>query len=139
MSSDETTQEFKVVDKRRFDEDGKKNESTSENVAKESPKSQEPKKEPVKEEAYQNAVELNFSSFIMSLATQTMMLLGEIPHPETNLTTVNIEAARQTIDILAILEEKTKGNLNDAEDKLVQEILASLRIAYVNKVNSNPK
>ena len=74
-----------------------------------------------------------FSSFLISMATQTLMLLGEIPEPETNQTIVNLEAARQSIDMISILEEKTKGNLTADEAKLMGDMLASLRLAYVKR------
>lgn len=76
---------------------------------------------------------LDFASFVLSLAHQTIVLLGEAPNPETNLVAANLEAARQTIDILAILEEKTVGNLSAEEKKLLEEVLAGLRLAYVKK------
>ena len=82
------------------------------------------------EEDKKTTPEVDFSTFLVSLATQTMMLLGEVPNEHVE---VNIPAAKQTIDIIAMLEEKTKGNLNQQEEKLVSEVLSSLRMAYVNK------
>lgn len=77
--------------------------------------------------------EVDFSSFVISLATQVVIHLGEIPHPESNQRVENFEAARQTIDILALLEEKTVGNLSQDESHLLKEALTSLRMAFVNK------
>jgi hypothetical protein len=80
---------------------------------------------------------VDLSTFIVGLGTQTMMLLGEIPDPQSGeKLTVNLPAARQTIDIIALIQEKTKGNLTADEEKLVQDVLTSLRLAYVNKAKS---
>lgn len=77
---------------------------------------------------------VDFASFVMSLATQTLMMLGEIPNPETKLTSMNLGAARQTIDILDMLEIKTQGNLSAEEKRLFVELLPSLRMVFVEKV-----
>jgi hypothetical protein len=78
-----------------------------------------------------NEPQLNFSAFLMGLATQTMVCLGEIPDPTTNQKAKNLPVARQTIDVLSLLEEKTKGNLTSDETTLFTEILSSLKLAYV--------
>jgi hypothetical protein len=111
----EDEKSFKVIDRRGSSE-------------------QEPQK--VQEKQEQKVVEpsaLDFASFVLSLAHQTIVLLGEAPNPETNLIATNLEAARQTIDILAMLVEKTVGNLTDDEKRLLEEVLAGLRLAYVKK------
>lgn len=82
----------------------------------------------------QENLSVDFSSFVISLATQAMMLLGEIENPETKERAVNTEAARQTIDILGMLEDKTRNNLSADEQKLLGDVLASLRMAFVSKV-----
>lgn len=86
-------------------------------------------------------MEIDFSSFVVSLATQAMMMLGEVPHPESGKRGVNMEAARQTIDILGLLEDKTQGNLTDAEAHLLSEALTSLRLAFVGitKASQTPR
>ena len=78
--------------------------------------------------------QVTFSAFIMGLATQILVCLGEIPDPMTNQKSKNIMVARQTIDVLALLQEKTKGNLTPDEDKLLGDMLGSLRLAYVEAV-----
>ncbi len=75
--------------------------------------------------------EINFSSFLMGLATQAMVCMGEIPNPVDNKTEKNFPVAQQTIDILSLLEEKTKGNLTEDESRLFSEILAALKLSYV--------
>ena len=78
-------------------------------------------------------VEMNFSSFVVSLATQALMLLGEIDPPEGVELKVDRNAAKQTIDILNMIEQKTKGNLEKEEASLLQEIIHNLRITYLRK------
>lgn len=76
---------------------------------------------------------VEFSSFVVSLATQALAMLGEISHPDLQGVPINLEAARETIDIIAMLEQKTAGNLSESEVKLVTEVLSSLRLAYVRR------
>lgn len=75
--------------------------------------------------------EINFSSFVMSFATQALMQLGVIPPPDGVSVPKDPQAAKQTIDILAMFEEKTKGNLDEGEAKLIKEALHSLRMSYL--------
>lgn len=140
--------EFKVVDKRRFSEDG---EESPESIAAadtksvEQPVSEEPESknselrgdslDGEQEEAKGVPQSVDFSSFIVSMATQALMMMGEIPNPESKTTSMNLSAAKQTVDILGMLEEKTRGNLTGEESELISEVLVSLRMAFVNKVN----
>jgi hypothetical protein len=78
--------------------------------------------------------EINFSTFVISLSTQVLMNLGEIPNPLTNAPEEDIPVAKQMIDILGMLQEKTRGNLNAGESKLMEEILFDLRMKYVEAV-----
>ncbi len=80
------------------------------------------------------AAELDFSTFVISLATSAQVGLGAVPHPETNQAVQNFPAAKQMIDILAMLKEKTKGNLTDSESTLMDQVLFNLRIHYVRAV-----
>lgn len=75
--------------------------------------------------------ELSFDQFLLSLATAAMMHLGLVPNHDSNKTTVDLVQAKQTIDILGMLREKTKGNLTDGEQKLLDTMLAELRLRYV--------
>jgi hypothetical protein len=76
---------------------------------------------------------VDFSSFIIGLATQALVFLGEIPDPQTGERALTLDAARNYIDILAMLEQKTEGNLTENEKKLLQEVLTSVRMAFVHK------
>ena len=144
---------FKVIDKRRFVEEGDSRDSAAsepkkpntpqeipqqkvENPATSKPREARPQEQrPVSGAEHGDSAqgEVQFGPFCISLATQTLMMLGEVPHPETGQVQVNFDAARQTIDILAMLEDKTKGNLNSDEAKLLAEIISSLRIAFVER------
>jgi hypothetical protein len=77
---------------------------------------------------------VDFPSFLVSLATQGFVMMGEVPHPETQQTVTNLDAAKETIDILAMLEEKTQGNLSSEEQKLLAELLTALRLTFVKKI-----
>ena len=128
MSEKEESQEFKVVDKRRFSSDGS---SVSESSRPDSVK--EPIKVVKEENQHREHEPINFSSFVLGIYTHTLIFLGDIPHPETNEINKNLEAAKQNIDILTILEEKTKGNLNQEESQLMKEVLDMLRLQFISK------
>ncbi len=79
--------------------------------------------------------ELDFSSFVLSLAATAQVSLGTAPDPTTGKPErQNLPAAKQMIDILGIVKDKTKGNLNTEEQGLLDNILYSLRIQYVRTV-----
>jgi hypothetical protein len=75
--------------------------------------------------------EIDFSTFILSLVTSAMVHLGEAPHPDGQVRK-ELSLAKQTIDILGMLREKTQGNLTDEELGLVDELLYDLRLRYVS-------
>jgi hypothetical protein len=77
--------------------------------------------------------EIDFSSFIFSLSTSALLHLGEIPDPVTHKREKDLPLPKQTIDILGILKEKTRGNLTPDEDKLMENILTDLRWRYVRE------
>jgi hypothetical protein len=75
--------------------------------------------------------EVTFSAFVYSLSTSALVHLGEIPEPITEKMDKNLPLAKQTIDILGILQEKTKGNLAQEEENLLNSFLYDLRMRYV--------
>ena len=85
-----------------------------------------------KEDFFSNLV--TFSTFILSLNTAALVHLGEIPDPITNKKEVNLTLAKQTIDTLEMLKEKTKGNLTADEEKLLQSILYELKLKFLKLV-----
>ena len=70
-----------------------------------------------------------------SLSSSALVHLGEIPEPETNQSRVDLPIAKQIIDTLGMLQEKTRGNLTDKEAALLENVLADLRIRYLKAVN----
>lgn len=81
--------------------------------------------------------EVTFSSFVMSLATQAMVQLGQMPPPPGMEIPVDIESGKGTIDILGMIQRKTRGNLSKEEDKFLEDILHTLRVSYVKRVKSS--
>ena len=79
-----------------------------------------------------------FQGLVISLAAATMQHLGKTLNPVTNKIEKNLDAAQSTIDMLDMLEAKTKGNLSDAESKLLKGVLAELKMNYVETLNEKP-
>lgn len=77
--------------------------------------------------------EINFPTFIFSLNSSALVHLGVIEDPATGKSGKNLPMAKQTIDILGMIEEKTKGNLSDDEAHMLKHILYELRIIYVKE------
>jgi hypothetical protein len=74
---------------------------------------------------------ISFATFILSLSSGALVQLGELPDPFTQKIEKNFTAAQQTIDILGLLEEKTKGNLTPDESGVLEEILYDLRVRFL--------
>jgi len=77
--------------------------------------------------------EVNFSTFVFSLSSSAFLHFGEIPDPSSGKKKKNLPMAKHTIDILAMLEEKTRGNLVSDEEQLLKNILYDLRMRYVKE------
>lgn len=77
---------------------------------------------------------LDFSTFVLSLGSAAMVHLGRVPAaPDAPAAgRPDLPAAKQVLDILAIIEEKTRGNLDESEEKLIKSLLYDLRVAYVD-------
>lgn len=71
---------------------------------------------------------VDFATFVLSLSHSALLHLGEAQHPETGQVEQNLSLARQTIDLIGMLEEKTRGNLTGDEERLIGQILFDLRI-----------
>lgn len=76
-----------------------------------------------------------FQGLVISLAAATMQHLGKTMNPMTNKIDKNLQAAQATIDMLDMLEAKTRGNLGDTEAKLLKGVLADLKLNYVETMN----
>ena len=74
-----------------------------------------------------------FDLFVSGLAVEAFVALGEMPHPRTKRQTINLPQAKYLIDLLGVLDEKTKGNLSVEEERLLKETLYQLRMQYLAK------
>ena len=149
MSKDKD--KIKVTDKRKFDADGTPRDPAAEEpepekadagaAAQDAPEPEpeqlgddEPKEdaEPLGE-GEAGEIEIDFKTFIISLGTQAMMFLGFVPDPVSKELEVSLPQAKQMIDIIAILQQKTEGNLDDDEAQLLESLLFDLRMQYVER------
>ena len=131
MSEDEQNT-FKVTDRRQFTAEGDPKETPDSNVP--STESPPPMDEAAHSESQPAAPEpMDFPSFLLSLGTSGMVQLGEIPDPMTGQKAENLEGARQTIDLLTLLKEKTEGNLSSDESHLFDQLLYELRMKFISK------
>lgn len=140
----EETKEFIIKDKRIFSGEDKE---PQESEPQESEKDE--KIEPSAEEAEDKGSddsgttgepqkdstlpEINFATFIFSLNSSALMHLGVIEDPVSGKKVKNLPIAKQTIDILGMLDEKTRGNLTKDEENLLKNILHDLRLMYVKE------
>jgi len=138
MASEEEKQEgkgFTVQDRRRFSDTGEARveapETNSSAFASAQPAAGASSTDQKPLEALP---EIDYSTFVISLSTQALMHLGEIANPLTGKVEPDVPVAKQMIDILGILREKTRGNLNANEDQLMEDILFDLRMKYVEAV-----
>lgn len=147
---------FKVVDRRRFTAEGEERQGAD--VPKDEPRPEPTPPPPAASPAGQAAAAaapppaadekrpsdgdgkgaadedtggLTFAIFVQSLAQQAMMQLGLIPMPHTGQREMQLEAAHDTIDVLALLKNRTKGNLTPEESQLLEGVLYELRMTYV--------
>jgi len=132
--------DFVIKDKRMFAEEDpeKQDQETTEESAK-------PSKEEAKASESQEAAapeeeptdyqlpKINFATFIFSLNSSVLVQLGLIDDPVTGKKTKHLPLAKQTIDILSMMEEKTRGNLTKDEETMLKNILYDLRMLYVKE------
>jgi hypothetical protein len=74
---------------------------------------------------------VSFTAFVLSLAQAAAVHFGDRPDPSTGQKTTDLDAARQMIDTLAMIDEKTRGNLTIQERQLIEQLLYELRMKYV--------
>ncbi len=119
---------FTIKDNRSSKKSEEETKASEESKKKEQP----PREEPAPQEEGQN-FELNFSTFVLSLTSSAFYHLGDIPDPLTGEKKENLPAVKQTIDILIMLQEKTKNNLDAEESKLLEQLIYELQVKYVAK------
>jgi hypothetical protein len=124
---------FVIKDKRLFDESGEERtqEEARSSFAEEKPEIQESSPAGPKQES--DYPQVNFTNFVLSLSTSALFHFGDFPDTEGGKTEKNLAAAKQTIDILDMLNEKTKGNLDENENNLIQGALYELKMRYVKE------
>ncbi|MGB6010123.1 MAG: DUF1844 domain-containing protein [Desulfobacterales bacterium] len=129
--------DFIVKDRRTFAKGDEETEIKEEKAepAKEDAKTEEPDKAaaPDKDTEDFQLPEVNFATFIFSLNSSALMHLGVIEEPGTGKNVKNLPIAKQTIDILGMLKEKTQGNLTEDEANMLKHILYDLRMIYVKE------
>ena len=151
MTEEQDEKGFVIKDRRRFSEDGEKidagetgQESTGEPVREESSPKQSHEAETTgdKEESgtgpdpdrkSHQPFTIDFSGFVFSLYTSAAFHFGDMADPATGKKEKNLVAAKQMIDILAMLQEKTRGNLTDDEQGTLEALLYELRMRYVKE------
>jgi hypothetical protein len=127
MEHDEDKPGFRVTDRRRFTEAGEPT-NAADSPAAGGTSSDAPPRGPV-----------SFSTFVLGVSTQALLHLGEIEDPLTGQLSRDLPAAQHVIDILGILREKTRNNLDQAEEQLLDSILYDLRMRYVAIVRAPKK
>lgn len=143
----EEKKDFEVKDRRIFSQDGQNTDSADEETPA-APTEEEQAASSTEEIRESEAAEtsptdgsdqspplpeINFATFVVSLNASALLHLGAIEEPTTGKTDKNLPMAKQTIDILSMLEEKTAGNLSKDEENLLKSILYDLRIIYVKE------
>jgi len=83
------------------------------------------------DQAYPPLPEVNFSTFIVSLSTEILFHLGEIAHPGTGERQKDLVLAKHAIDTLAMIQDKTQGNLTEEEKKFLESMLYDLRMCFI--------
>lgn len=123
---------FVVKDRRSFDEKGELKDKAPQKVQ-EKQETEDTKKRKAPEEEIKThpLPEANFASLIFSLSSTALFHLGDIADPQTGEKKTDLPLAKHTIDTIAMLQEKTTGNLTDEERKFTESILADLRWRYV--------
>ena len=126
--------DYKVTDRRYLHmSDEEKTKVKEEEVARR--KAKEEYQEAAREAAAGPLPELTFASFLISLSSSAFIHLGDMPDPVSGETDKNLPLAKQTIDLLGLLREKTRNNLLEEEDKLFDHLLYDLRMRYVKEVS----
>ncbi len=127
MAEEKKGEGFVIKDK-RFSEESQTKEAPS---AAKKPDVKEKVEKPVAEPLEYPPV--NFANFVISLSTSALFHFGDFPEYEGGKAEKNLPAAKQTIDILDMLNEKTKGNLDENETNLIQGVLYELKMRYVKE------
>jgi hypothetical protein len=131
MADTDEEKGFVIKDRRSFDEKGDLKEKSSEESAEK--KAEEEEKTPPRSEKRDTPLlpEANFTALIFSLSSTALFHLGDIPDPQTGEKHLDLPLAKHTIDTIAMLQQKTTGNLTEEEQKFTESILADLRWRFI--------
>lgn len=128
--SDEGGKGFEVRDRRRFTDAGEARDDAEKPEPTEEPKETVSPSEPSSEA---EVPPITFGTFLVGLSTQALACLGEIPNPIDGERRTDLLGARELIDILSLLQAKTRGNLEKDEEELLENVLFDLRLRYVRR------
>jgi len=143
MEEQEDKRGFKVQDRRRFSSEGEAKPGedaaadSSESIdlkskpAASGPGPASPQQSAASRQSSEPPPELTFAAFLWSLSEQALAALGEVPDPSSGQVSRDLIMAQQMIDIIAMLRDKTRGNLDAHEQAMLKEILSSLQMKYV--------
>lgn len=81
---------------------------------------------------------IDFTTFLLSLGSSVMIHLGDAPHPDSGALEANLALAKQSIDLLELMQAKTRGNLAPDEARFLESMLYDLRLRYVTKAKAPP-
>jgi hypothetical protein len=137
MDEEQDEKSFTVSDKRfsARSESGQERPSETPRPTSSSTEGESPRQPQEGPQSAPGQEEINFASFLISLGTQAFMHLGELPNPLTKQREKDLPAAKHMIDLLGILEAKTKGNLADDEERLLRQLLFDLRLRFVRETD----
>lgn len=131
MGNDKEEPDFIIQDKRSSQQSEDEIKAGEETQQKEKPQADTGQATP--EQKSSEPLEINFSTFVLSLISSAFYYLGDIPDPATGKTQQDFPAVKQTIDILIMLKEKTQNNLNAEETKLIEQLIYELQMKYLAK------
>jgi len=141
--AEETQSGFKVTDRRLFNPDGSMREDAlipepppavqPATQSSDSATSELPSREPFPDDEEEVMPEQTmFTDFVMQIASSAFIYLGLVEHPATRQRQVDMMAAKETIDLLIMLREKTSGNLSRGEERFFDELLSDLKTQFVS-------
>jgi hypothetical protein len=131
--AEEEEKGFIIKDKRTFSETGEPSPDEPQEVEEKATEEQASPGEGETATEEEQLPGVNFATFIFSLSSSALLHFGEIADPASGEKTKNLPMAKHTIDILAMLEEKTQGNLTSDEEQLFKNILYDLRMRYIKE------
>jgi len=134
-SSEQKPSGFTVTDRRTFTPSGEEHPPEAPPAAE--PRSEATRSEATRSEASKPLPPVDFSTFVLSLGSSALMHLGELENPASGKPQKDLGMAKHTIDLLSMLQAKTKGNLNAQEDKLLESLLFDLRLRYVSAAKAS--